>query len=357
MRKLMINICIIGGLISCNDSTTDSNPPFKHPKEMTWTADTLSPAPEAIQLMPVDLIAFDHDDIWIACWSDVARRVMWHFNGSSWIDSDIQGQSGPIGLSAIAGFSSHDLWAGGFYGYNSSYYAALSHFNGLRWSKTDLNIEGEILDMTTDEEGNIWACGRNGVVLKYSQSSETWSVDTIKIFFPYSVSYFLKSIQQYNNKIFILATSTNQNTLIEKYFFISGNIDNWAIEDSMTLDSPSSVIKWGYRGLYASDFNKLYSFGLGGIWEYQNGTSIKIKDVNGAINDVYGINEDYLFAVGDYKKVLFYDGALWINLSQYLITDDPTFTYWRVWTNGYQTVIAGYGNVDGITKTIVWRGR
>ncbi|MGK9369084.1 hypothetical protein ACSSWA_09280 [Melioribacter sp. Ez-97] len=347
MRKLMIIICIIGGLISCNDSTTDSNPPFKHPKEMTWTTDTL-PVPEyAIQVLPEDLTVIAPDNIWLATW--VGHAQFMHFDGDKWsLAHEIAG-----GIFSLTYDNYNRLWAGG---YSNNIY--IGYFDGFNWNRVDdMGVTGAILDMTTDEEGNIWACGRNGVVLKYSQSSETWSVDTIKIFFPYSVSYFLKSIQEYNNKIFILATSTNQNTLIEKYFFISGNIDNWAIEDSMTLDSPSSVIKWGYRGLYASDFNKLYSFGLGGIWEYQNGTSIKIKDVNGAINDVYGINEDYLFAVGDYKKVLFYDGALWINLSQFLITDDPTFTYWRVWTNGYQTVIAGYGNVDGITKTIVWRGR
>lgn len=360
MRKLMIIICIIGGLISCNDSTTDSNPPFKHPKEMTWTADTLSPAPEAIQLMPVDLIAFDHDDIWIACWSDVARRVMWHFNGSSWIDSDIQGQSGPIGLSAIAGFSSRDLWAGGFYGYNSSYYAALSHFNGLRWSKTDLNIEGEILDMTTDEEGNIWACGRNGVVLKYSQSSDQWFLDTVIVgyldYYP-KAQFVINSICSYKNKIFLLAAVIDYSHSNEIYYFFSGDINNWNLIDSMVINSPEDKIRWGYYGLHSGNNKSFYSFGLLGVWKYVNNDWVNIFDLDYQIFDMYALADNYIFAVGPFGHAYFYNGAYWVNINEKLGAADPEFVFNNVWTNGYQTVIAGYGNVDGITKTIVWRGR
>ncbi|MCL6100451.1 MAG: hypothetical protein M1391_17980, partial [Bacteroidetes bacterium] len=159
IKAIFLSSVLFLQLTSCKDTGTGPNQkPFKDPRQMTWIADTLSPSSDAIQLLPVSMVAFALNDVWLACWSDVAKKVMWHYDGISWKESDIEGQSGPIGLDALAGNSSNDLWAGGFYDIINSK-VALSHYNGLVWTRVDLKMPGEILDMCTDLNGNIWACG------------------------------------------------------------------------------------------------------------------------------------------------------------------------------------------------------
>ena len=350
MKKNLIAVLITAAIsctaFSCKDSGTGPNQkPFKDPREMTWTVDTL-PVPEgAIQVLPKDLLVVSLTDVWLATW--VGHGQIMHYDSKTWkMVKEIGG-----GINSLVQGNSNDIWAGG---YSNTIY--LGHYDGVSWTRSDdMGITGEILDMSRDPYGNIWACGRNGVVLKYSQGK--WVADTIKINFSYPVEYFLKGIEYHNDMVFVLASSMNINTLVEKYFYISGNIKNWTVVDSMILDSPTSEIKWGYRGLYSKDYNKLYSYGLSGIWKYQIGGWKKIKEVEGAINGMYNADENYVMAVGDYQKVLFYNANSWVDIRVLFNLTDPTFVFRKVWTNGYETFITGDGNINGIEKTMIWHGK
>ncbi len=355
LLSVLITAAISCTAFSCKDSGTGPNQkPFKDPREMTWTADTLNPSSDAVQLIPVDMLAFAPNDVWLACWSDVAKKVMWRYDGFSWKESDIEGQSGPIGLDALAGNSSNDLWAGGFYGIPNSF-IALSHYTGSTWTRVDLRIRGEILDMTKDPEGNIWACGRNGVVLKYSQGK--WIADTIKVNHYSDASYSLYSITSFGNKMYTLAAILDSKRKRDVYYFINGEINNWTVIDSMVLDFRSSIVKWGTHRSYSSSFGKLYSFGSLGLWEYEGNNWIKILPSTATIYDIYGVSNDYMLAVGDFLQVFFNNGSGWQSITSLLNQNDSLFIFTNVWTDGYEIIIAGFGTYNGIQKTIIWHGK
>jgi hypothetical protein len=354
-RKLILIIPVIINLIaiSCKDNGVSSSSGIKTPREMTWTSITLtSPDSTSSQLLPENLVAFSPTDMWLVCWCDVARGLLWHYNADGWKESNIFGDVGGMRVNDVAGRSSYDLWAAGYSGKN----IFLGHYNGSKWTREDnMGIDGEILDMCKDDEGNIWACGRNGVILKYSDNK--WVADTIKIAFQSSTEYFLKSVEYYNDKIFVLASTQNTSTLIEKYYYLYGDIKNWTLADSIVLDSPSAVIKWGYRGLYSINFGNLYSYGLSGIWIYEGKTWSKELDVDGSINGIYGNNKNYLIGAGDFQNIFFSDGNNWNDIKDLFSITDVTFVFKNAWTNGYETIIVGYGTVDGLQKTIIWRGK
>lgn len=343
-------VSIAGFSIGCKDSGTGPDQkPFKDPRQMIWTADTLSPSSDAIQLMPVSMLAFSPNDVWLACWSDVAQRVMWHYDGTAWKESNIEEQSGPIGLDALAGTSSNDLWAGGFYGIPNSF-IALSHYYNKIWTRIDLKIPGEILSMCTDPDGSIWACGKNGIVLKYSQGQ--WSVDTIKIAGFSQTDCYLYSVKYYNGRIYTLA----RNDANTQFAFVFGNIKNWVLLDTFPKTSASSIIKWGTLGLSNEISGKLYSYGLTGIWELGSSGWIRILDLTSAIRNVAGPAGDYLIGVGAFRNIQFYDGNVWQNIGN-MIKVDPGYAFNNVWTDGYEIIIAAYSTINGIQKTVIWHGK
>ena len=351
-KKSLVVLTVLGALasltFSCKTSPTEPERRIKTPREMTWTVDTLPVPQGAIQVLPEDLLVLLPTDIYLATW--VGHGVIMHYNGSTWTKVLDSG-----GINCLAGTTTEGLWAGGYTG-NPNGEVLISHYNGVQWKNVSTGVKGELLDMTQDPEGNIWACGRNGVILKYDKTK--WIADTIKIKFNYPVEYFLKSIAYYNGNIYVLASSQNTSTLKQKYFYTRGNIGNWTIADSMFFDSPTSEIKWGNFGLYNLQGNgELYTYGLSGIWKLNGTAWQKFFDFDGEIYGMNGISNSYIIAVSAYKRIYFYNGSNWESISDLFNVSDPTFEFWNVWTDGYETVIVGFGVVNGIQKTLVWHGK
>jgi len=355
-KNLVFNMAIITIsclAFSCNKSITEPEKRIKTPREMTWTADTLtSPDPTSIQLMMRNILAFSPNDIWVCGWSDVARGLLWHYDGKSWTESNIAADVGGMRVNDIAGYNSSNLWAVGYSGDE----IFIARYDGTHWTRqNNMNIKGELLDMSKDPSGNIWACGRNGVILKYDKTR--WIADTIKINFSTPTEYFLKSIEYYNSKAYVLATTLIKNTGILKYYYIYGDINKWTIADSMTFDATLRKIKWGNWGLYGSAFEKIYSFGNVGSWIYDNENWQPFNNSSATIHGMNGISENYLFAVGDFKQILFYDGNNWENLIDIFHVKDSNFVFSNVWTTGYETFIIGDGNVGRYDGTIIFHGK
>ncbi|MCL5031594.1 MAG: Rax2 family protein [Bacteroidetes bacterium] len=123
-----------------------------------------------------NILVFSPNDVWVCGWSDISRGLIWHYDGKQWSESNIGADVGGMRVDDIAGYSSNDLWAAGYSGDN----IFLAHYDGYRWTRqSDMNIRGELLDMSKDPEGNLWACGRDGVMLKYNKTK--WIVDRIKV--------------------------------------------------------------------------------------------------------------------------------------------------------------------------------
>ena len=340
-------------LISCNEQGTNPNKTIKTPREMTWTADTLtSPDPTGGQLMMENILVFSTNDVWVCGWNDVARGLIWHYDGTKWRESNIVEDTGGMRVNNIAGYSSSDLWSVGYSGQE----IFLAHFDGQHWSRqNNMNIKGELLDMSKDPNGNLLACGRNGIIMKYDKTK--WIAGTIKVNRFSDAGYFLSSVEFYKNKIHTISRVFDSKRGRDVYHYITGEINNWTIVDSMIIDQPYSIFKWGQWRLFSSEFGKLYSVGQQGIWLYNNIDWNTLYTISGTTYGISGPREDYLIAVGDFQKVLFYNGSNWENVANLFPQIDRNFVCRNVWTNGYETFIIGYGYINGSTKTIIFHGK
>jgi hypothetical protein len=346
MKKNIIPLITITAFVitnSCN-SPTENQQQFKHPKDMVWTADTLMPDPDAIQLLPENLLVFALNDIWLVCYSDVARRLLWHYDGKTWTPVE---SGGGKRYTDLAGYNQHDIWLGGYSGEKAHF----THKDGNNFIRYDFEIKGQILDMTMDDKGNIWACGRNGIIMKYDKKK--WIVDTVKISGFNQNDLFLYGMGYYNGKIHILSRN-DQNT---QFAYLSGDIKNWTTHEIFRLTSDAKIIKWGTLGMFPIINSKFYSYGLSGIWQLNNSGWFQIYYFNYAIRDIYGPAENYILGVGAFRNVLFYDGNSWQNIGNIIKVGDPYFAFNNVWTDGYEIIIAGYETINGVQKTIIFHGK
>ncbi len=355
MKPANLLILILAAVLtasSCKESITDSRPRIiRPPQDMIWTADTIRGLDQYAQLTPRNLYVFSANDAWLTCWSDIARGLIWHWDGKSWNESDIRKDVGGMRIQDVCGYSSSDLWACGYSGEE----IFLAHYNGTKWTKYNTNgIKGELLDMCKDADGNILACGRNGLIMKYDKTSNKWNVSYIKMSFNYDSEFFIKNIAVINKDLYATAAAMNLKTLEEMYYFVKGKFENYTLVDSIKLDfTQSSNLKWGNWRLINEGETGLFSSGLGGCWKYLNSNWIKILNYDGEIYDITGFNTNYLVACGAFKTILFYNGSSWSNFSNSLKVFDNGFKFRCVFTNGFETFIAGYGKEN---KLIVWRG-
>jgi hypothetical protein len=295
---------------------------------MTWTADTLETGdPDQLQILPQNLLVFSSNDAWLCCWADGPLGQMWRYDGKDWTINDI-GKDVSGKPADIVGLASNNLWTGGYIGDK----VFLARYNGINWIDVYPGfytvdpskwLKGDILDMSVDVNGNIWACGRNGLVMKYENNK--WISDTVNIFSGYTLSLSLRSTEFYKDKISLISETYDSNHRKYYYYYFSGTIDNWSLVDSMVLENPSSEIRFGNFGLHKGANNELYSFGLEGIWIRTNNIWEKIFDIDGEIYCMYTVNRDYIVTGSAYKKIFFYNGSHWENINDLFEIDDPTF--------------------------------
>jgi hypothetical protein len=341
-------------IIGCKESGTNPNKTIKTPREMTWTADTLtSPDPTSIQLMMNNILVFSPNDVWVCGWSDVARGLIWHYDGNNWKESNIAADVGGMRVNDIAGYNSSNLWTVGYSG-NEIF---IARYDGQHWTRqNNMGIKGELLDMSKDPSGNLWACGRNGVIMKYDKTK--WMTDVIKVSHYSDDEYFLNTVTSYKEKVCSINHLFNFNRKREVYHLISGDIGNWIVVDSIVIDQPYSKFKWGEWRLFSSEFSKLYSVGQQGVWLYNNVDWNQLYQNSSTIYGISGPGEDYLIAVGDFQQVLFYNGISWENVvNLFPQIGYNNFVCRNVWTNGYETFIIGYGYIAGNIRTIIFHGK
>lgn len=336
--------------ISCKESITDSRPRIiRPPQEMIWVADTIKAINDATQLLPFNLLVFSANDAWLTCWSDIARGLIWHFDGKSWTESNIAADVGGMRVKDINGYSSNNLWSCGYTGDE----IFLAHYDGSHWTKYNTNgIKGELLKMCKDAEGNLWACGRNGLIMKYDRTNWTSSYAHLPV--PLKSNQFFKSIREYAGEIYLIASTITLNDLVETYYYVKGNMNKWTIVDSMRIDSPIAKIKWGNFNLFSTNGSNLYSVGLQGCWKLNDNSWEKVFSHNGELYDISGPNNNYLITCSAFKTLKYYNGSGWIDFSLSLNVNEPYFRFINVSTNGYETFIVGYLRED---RLIVWRGK
>jgi len=347
MRNIVKILLIIIGvmIISCNKSMTESEGRIKTPDEMSWTVDTFRMAPTDIQLIPKEIIAFSPKDVWIAFYSGALTELVQHYNGKEW-DGYKVGQLGGY-IDDLEGKSSHDIWAVGYSG-NSSF---ITHYDGMSWTPYSERWPNDLLDITKDDEGNYWACGRDGLILRYN--GKKWEPNYFEVNYNLEKEeYLLGGIAYYNKKIHLLGRKFTRG-IGETVYHIVGEFNNWTVIDSQKY-SEFKTVKFGDVNFINID-NKLYSFGLEGIWEYKNSNWEQILKLNQQIFGMSGINQNYLIAVGPFNKFYFYDGNSWVQKEYNLKTYDDYIVLDKVWTNGIETFIVGTPNSG--RYALVWHGK
>ncbi len=359
----MLNIKKIGSLsiliaitniLSCSQTSEPQPPPFKDPREMTWEVDTLH-YPGNIQTLMSSIAVCSPDDIWI-CGHASGGGDLWHFNGTEWYPVNLHELN--ISISNYKSFYTYDcnnIFLTGMQGRTGeSPLSKVIRYDGENW--IDMNVPGnvELLGISGESENNIWACGRDGIVLHYDGNN--WETDTARIPVSNEYTYFHKDIAAYNGEIFIITTAYNTITYVNTYYFIRGNLHNWTVVDSLTFEGNNNMEKWGDWGFSVSEDGILYSFGSGGVFRYEQGRWNQILNFNSIIEDVYSINENYLIAVGDFGNAMFYDGIDWHDLMA-LQYEDHHNVYTAAWTDGYEVYIIGYTLIGWPMKTVVWHGR
>lgn len=350
-RNIAFIIAAVMLTLSCGEGVTDSRERIiRAPQDMIWTADTLKGHDQYASLYPENLIVFSPNDAWLVCWSDIARRLIWHFDGKTWSESNIQADVGGMRVNDIAGYSSSDLWTCGYTG-NEIF---LAHYNGSHWEKYNTNgIKGELLDMCKDNDGNLWACGRNGVVMKYDKTK--WHVDYINIPGRKPEEYWINGIGYLDGKINLTVSFSSFEQKREEYFHVQGSMNNWVIIDSAKIQIPPHQSKWGTWNFGQSN-NKLYSFGCGGIWQLKDKWEPK-HQISYCSLSAYEVNENYFLAGYQFNKLYFFNGSTWTNIGSMFNNIDFTFGYHNIWSNGYETFIVGLGLFGREEKLVVWRGK
>jgi hypothetical protein len=345
-------IIILTALLSCSEGITEPEKKIKHPREMTWTVDTLQMPKDAIQVFPYDIVVLSPKDVWLATW--LGHGAMMHYDGKTWsMVKEIGG-----GISRVIEGNNKDIWTTGYIGSGFvEEFIQLSYFGNYRngiWTDYKLNTRSQMLGLTKDDQGNIWGGGRDGIIIKYDGTQ--FIVDTIKLNLGPETSYFLSDILYHQGKIHALVWSYNRETHAEIHYYIHGTLKNWQVVETMEI-TMFSRWKWGIQDLYVDSSGELYSSGQGGVWKREQDRWNPILQLNYGINEIFSLDEKYMFALGGYSLVFFYNGTNWENISDLFKIKDPTISFQVGWTDGYETFIVGYGELNGNLGTYIFHGK
>ena len=357
--KNIVFLFLLGLLIftiySCKSNPVNPPPPppvegNKDPREMTWTVDTLSYS-DTPQTIMYGICGISTNNIYIYGHnpSAIGSHVM-HYDGEKWNALMLRNYVPYSEIYDMLAFSKDNVW---FAGYGVG--AKIINYNGIKYTEywpSDA-IDDELLCTAGDKPNNIYAGGRNGLVLQFTGSK--WRVDNVKKAINPGTEFYLRKAAVYQDTCFFLADYLDVPNMTTKHYVIKGNYNNWVVADSIT-ESYVTEWKWGWFGLTVTPENKLLSYGPEGIWEYSRGKWIKYFDTEDNIYHLFVLNKNYAVAVGLYGTVYYYNGSDWAKLRQFEKGYENVF-YSGAWGNGKELFIIGYTPGAMPNKTYVFHGK
>lgn len=353
-RNLVLIIAAVVLTLSCGEGVTDSRERIiRAPQDMIWSADTIKAVKNGFGVYPENLIVITANDAWLVVDGDYSQGKLRHWDGKNWNPTGVDNSALGMRPNDIEGYGLINMWTCG--GLNDE--ILLANYDGSSWTRYNTNgIKGELLDMCKDAEGNLWAGGRNGLVMKYDKTKWTSEYIYIPGLNPQpDEDYFIHCIEYLNGKINLSITFSSYKQRREEYFHVQGSMNNWVIKDSVKIQNPPHTNKWGTWSFVRSN-NKLYSFGCGGIWELKDKWEAK-HQISYCSTAGYEVNENYFLAAYQFNQLYFYNGSTWTNIGSMFNNIDFSFAYHNVWSNGYETFIVGLGLFGREEKLVVWRGK
>jgi hypothetical protein len=133
-----------------------------------------------------------------------------------------------------------------------------------------------------------------------------------------------------------------------------GKDNDWAVVDSFRYPE-TNLVKFGKLKFVVID-NKLYSCGDLGVYKFNNNTWTQILNAPYQFQDLCGINENYLIAVGYLDKAYFYNGINWQQITKPFRGETMSDALYTCWTNGKETFLgAMLWNERGVA--VVFHGK
>jgi gamma-glutamylcyclotransferase (GGCT)/AIG2-like uncharacterized protein YtfP len=342
-------------LNSCGDNGTNpSTEQPKDPREMTWTADTIAYEGSSQTLM-TSMWASSPNDVWIAGHNDRSRGEIYHFDGKIWKEIDPMNDvpRSTKSINKIMGLAPNNIWmVGDRRGYSRK--DLIINWDGTKWREHNLNLQVRPISLFANRNDDIWVGCDSAVIYHYNGT--TWEKDIPKLNIPQGSEYFINGLVVKENTVYLNVAVYDIKGRRYIFYFVKGRMMNWTVLDSMYQENPSSIIKWGNRGLALGKEGNIYSFGDWGLWIYSNNTWQRTIPINYTMLSVYELNENYKIAVGVYGIVWFYDGTIWKQLERFFTPNGDVHVY-DAWTDGQEVFLLGYTSGAWPQKTIVWRGK
>ena len=354
MKKIIVLLVLLIIINSCGESGTNPNKPTKSPFEITWTADTIAYEGSGQTLM-TSMWASSSNDVWIVGHNDIGIGEIFHFNGSSWKEVDPMNDvpRSTKSIKKVMGLTPNNIW---MVGDRRAYTRKdlIINWDGTKWKEHNLNLQVRPISLFVNKSNDIWVGCDSAVVLHYDGIK--WERDIPKLNIPSGSEYFINGLIVKENTTYLNVAVYDIKGHRYIFYFVKGTMKNWTLVDSMYQENPSSIIKWGNRGLSLGKEGNIYSFGDFGVWEYINSSWSHIIPINYTMLNVYELNENYKIAVGVYGMVWFYDGVSWKQINKFYSPDGDLYVS-DVWTDGQEIIILSSTSNQFPQKTIVWRGK
>lgn len=356
MRLFILCFFIVLSLVffnSCKDSGVGPEN-----KDLVWSADTVL-YPGDFQTSLRSIWGSSHNNLYIAGHSNSSRGTLWRNNGSGWktVDffKDIEQSS--ISFAKIFGTANNNIWAVGDKFLNDYenpgnylHQAFAMKFDGTKWIDQKFEDFAPLVDVWTDSPNNVWILGFKGLVYHYDGIK--WNKEILKPEIPSTDEFSLRGFVKYKGQYIMSGVRFINNGAITTYYDFRYSNEAWTVVDSFTIDANNFQYKWGTFSFFSVD-NRLFSYGIGGVYEYIDNNWNKIFDPPSAIYCMHGNNEKNIYVGGTYAAYHF-NGTIWQQLSNF---DKPDIYYTAAWTDGEQTIITGVTLNSDPQKTIVFRGQ
>ncbi|MEW6196956.1 MAG: hypothetical protein AB1521_17555 [Bacteroidota bacterium] len=344
---------------SCKDNGTGPEEK-KSVRDYTWTADTLAYEGSAQTLMR-SIWGSSANDIYICGHNDRSKGNLWHYDGKKWTAVDIFKtiESTANTLNGVYGTSPNNVWVVGSKikdnpnpPPNSLHQSFILQYDGSKWTEHKVNTKSAVYSVYAVSANDVWACGADGIVYHYDGSS--WDIDTIKIPLENNSNFQLKSIVVHNSTEFLLGIKVIDNGLKLVDYFYKRDADTWSVIDSFVTDSQNLTAKWGGLKLYSSSLGKLYSYGIGGIFEWNGNEWIHEYSISGSIEGMYETNSENTLGAGSRGRVHHKNAQGWKQLDNFYNED---IEYTGVWMDEDEAFIIGLDFRDYPQRTLVLHGK
>lgn len=363
-KFLLIFFAFIVIIFTTGCETTE--PPERKPesvREYTWEIDTLN-IPDAYQNLMRSVWASGPNDIYI-CGHNSGSQIyegngnMWHYDGNEWRVVDIRNSAGWNGnLITVHGSSADNIWAVGYNGrfdielQRDIQYPFILQLENGKAKRHIVDTKHAVYGVFVESETSVWACGDGGLVYHYDGND--WEVDTIEIELLENQVFQLSSIVVAGNSVYVRGIQViDDGAEITNYFF-SLEKGDWAEKDQFTNSSQVENNKFG-PWLYKSDSNEIYSYGIGGVYEWKNTNWENIfNHPSYGISSMSKNSEENILITGFGGDVFHYNGTNWLELEN---LRDESVQYTGVLIFAEDAYIIGNSISGNQAKTFVLHGK